>query len=193
MTTLQQPSKVKKGAKGAGKAAPAVILLAVLYYTDEIIFGAPVVATVAWIGTLAAFAIFVPIYLVFDYFIGITMLRIVNGELVVKDVKNPILRKITQWIQKWFAGLEDSSFAEKIQKTLSTKKGRHIRYGGFIIASYFGSAFITIPTMYLLGQRKYLRLLALFSATIYAVTFVGKYALGTYILLSVVKWLVGVF
>lgn len=175
------------------KMAPATAILALLYYSDEIIFGLPIVATTAIIGALPAFIIFSVLYFLFDYWLGMVMLKIVRGDLVIKNIKNPVLRKITSWIKSWFDSIEQSGLVAKLKNKLSTKKGNHVRYSGFILVSYFGSAFITIPVMYVLGQRKHLRLLTAISASIYALTFVAKWALGTFIFLELIKFIINLF
>jgi len=180
-------------------ALPAAALTAGLYYADTIIFAAPIVALGIWLGPWPAFLICIPLYFLFDYALGRLALAIVSGQLKPKKVRHQggvlgILATPLGWIQSWFRRLEQSTLGTQIQKRLSsTQGGRAARYASFVVASYFGTAFITIPMIYLLGQRKYLRLLTAFSAIIYAVTFVTPYALGTFLVLSLVEWLAAQF
>lgn len=180
-------------------ALPAVLLTAGLYYADTIIFAAPIVTLSLWLGPWPAFLICVPLYFLFDYGLGRLSLAIVSGTLQVKKMKKkgPVSRFLAKpvgWIQTWFESLEQSVPGKQIRKRLSaTRGGRIARYASFVIASYFGTAFVTIPMIYLLGQRKYLRLLTSFSAAIYALTFVAPYALGTFLMLSLIKFLASQF
>ena len=176
-------------------ALPAVLLTAGLYYADTIIFAAPIVALSVWLGSWPAFLICLPLYFLFDYGLGRLSLAIVSGRLTVNQMKKQgftgrLLSHPVAWAQKWFRSLQDSVLGRKIQERLSsTRGGRFARYVSFIVASYFGTAFITIPMIYLLGQREYLRLLTAFSAAVYAITFVTPYALGTFLLISLIRWL----
>ncbi len=180
-------------------ALPAVLLTAGLYYADTIIFAAPIVALSVWLGPWPAFLICIPLYFLLDYGLGRLSLAIVSGAIQVKKLRKKgflgrTLANPVGWVQAWFQNLQQSVLGKQIQKRLSaTRSGRFARYTSFVIASYFGTAFVTIPMIYLLGQRKYLRLLTAFSAAVYALTFVTPYALGTFLMLSLIKYLAGQF
>lgn len=178
-------------------ALPAALLAAALYYADTIVFAAPIVAVTLWLGAWLAFLIFVPIYFLFDYGLGRLALAMVSGRLKAEDLKaygsaGKISVKVLGWIQAWFRSLEQSPLGTQIRNRLSSsRRGRAVRYSGFVVASYFGTAFLTIPAIYLLGQRRHLRLLTAFSAAVYALTFVGQYAGATFLTVVVVRFLYG--
>src|SRR3989344_8237188 len=158
-------------------AAPAAILMAVVYYLDYLVFAPPIVAMTAWLGPGTAFVILTPFYLAFDYMLGSMTLTIVRKDKPrAKYVGwlGKIFKMLWKAIDRWFGVYKD--IVPSIQKHLSLRAGLIIRSIGFIFASYWGTAFLTMPSMYLLGQRKHLRLLTALSALIYAVTFVGQTA-----------------
>lgn len=191
--TPNTAQQAKKRLRFLAKLSPAALFVVFLYYADEIIFATPVVAVAAWLGAWPAFLIFMPAYFLFDLFLGTLMLRIISNQLEVEEIKNPVFRKVLGWVYNWFKSIEESEFGEKLKKTLSNKAGGHVRFVSFLVVSYLGSAFITTPFMYLLGQRKKLKLITFLSALIYAVTFVGKYALGTFIFINLVKFIISLF
>lgn len=161
-------------------AFPAVSLMALVYYADNLILGAPIVALTVWLGGLTAFLILTPIYFAFDYMLGRLTLRIVIEEKEAKDYG-----RLMRFIRRWFNSFRDAM--PTIEKRLSSKNKLRLRAVGYVVASYFGTAFLTMPVMYLLGQRRFLRTLTAISAAIYALTFVAQYALGTSIVLEVIK------
>lgn len=152
--------------------APAAILAAVVYYLDYLVFAPPIIAMTVWLGPWAAFIILTPFYLVFDYFLGTITLRIVQKDRPIKY--NGFLRTLLRLIDRWFGVYKN--ILPNIEKRLSAKTGLIIRSFGFVFASYWGTAFLTMPAMYLLGQRRHLHLLTFLSASIYAVTFVAQTA-----------------
>lgn len=174
-------------------ALPAAILAAGLYYADTIVFAAPIVAVSLWLGSWTAFVVFVPIYFLFDYALGRLALALITGKLRPDDFRRygwpgRAPARAAAWIQAWFWSLHESPLGAQIRNRLSSSRGgRSVRYAGFVVASYFGTAFLTIPGVYLLGQRRHLRLLTAFSAVVYALTFVGQYAGATFITVKVVE------
>ena len=178
-------------------ALPAALLAVSLYYADTLLFAAPIVAVSLWLGAWPAFLIFAPVYFLFDYALGRLALALVSGTLRPDDLSEHgwvgrAAATIVGWIQSWFRNLQDSALGAQIQGRLSSSRGgRTVRYLGFVVASYFGTAFLTIPGIYLLGQRHYLRILTAFSAAVYALTFVGQVAGATFVTVTVVKVIIG--
>lgn len=156
---------------------PAIFLVAVVYYIDTWIFGLPVIGITAWKGGWTAFAILAPLYFLIDYALGRMTLK-----LVIEEKEAQEYGLVMKFVRKWFNSLRDT--IPSIEKRLSARNRMVLRAGGFTVASYFGTAFLTIPAMYMLGQRKYLRILTAVSAAIYSITFVAQFVFGT----SIVMW-----
>jgi len=133
-----------------------------LFVFDEVIFGTPVLAMAKWLGPWTAFFVLLPIYFIFDYMLGTLAL---NG---VKRCKSS--GRQNKWSKK-FSDTRGSNVG-KFSYWLMTAGGS----AGFVACSYMGTAFLTMPIVYLLGRRRHLRQLTAISAAIYAITFVGQYA-----------------
>ncbi len=170
-------------------ALPAISLMAVLYYADEFAFAPPIIAVTAWLG-MWGLIFLIPAYWLFDYLLGSLALGIVIRRSEGIAVNRPgVLGWLLRGLQRWFNSF--ASAMPAVNRKLSPEGARRVRVVGFVFASYFGTAFLTMPAMYLLGQRKYLRVLTAASAAIYAVTYVGKYALGTFVVIFLVKVVIG--
>lgn len=138
----------------------AVVAGIALFILDELLFGIPIIAftkitTPAW-----AFIVMVPIYFLFDFFLGTATL---NG------------------VRRWKGTGQQNKWSHKFSETQHTKLGRFARSLvvsggalGFVVCSWLGTAFLTMPLVYLLGQRKHLQDLTALSALIYSLTFVGQ-------------------
>jgi hypothetical protein len=167
-------------------ALPALGLMAVVYYADYLVFAPPIILLTAWLGAWPAFIILTPLYFIFDYVLGSISLRFVQTDKKTKP-RGPILKLI----YRWFAIYKD--LIPKLKDRLSARAGLLIRIVGFVFASYWGTAFLTMPAMYLLGQRRHLKILTAASAAIYAVTFVGQVAGITFIGIKIIQSLVARF
>jgi len=71
--------------------------MALVYYADNLILGAPIVALTVWLGGLTAFLILTPVYFAFDYMLGRLTLRIVIEE---EEAKN--YGRLMRFIRRWF-------------------------------------------------------------------------------------------
>ena len=162
---------------------PAISLMAIVYYADSLLLGAPIIVLTTWLGGFDTFVILTPAYFVLDYALGRLTLRLVVEEADAKSY-GPLMRSVRRWFNS-FRGV-----TPLIEKRLSSRNRLRLRVTGFAIASYFGTAFLTIPVMYLLGQRRFLRILTAISAAIYAVTFVAQYTVGTSVVIEAIKHLI---
>ena len=170
-------------------ALPAIPMAVVLYLADEYFFGAIVIAVTALIG-LWSIPLLVPFFFAFDYFLGRLTLGIVVRRKEGTSVPWTGVRGwIMRGVQKWFDAVADAM--PMVKRKLSPEAAKWARIIGFVFASYFGTAFMTMPAMYLLGQRRYLRLLTAASAAIYAVTFVSKVALVAFVAIELIKAMIG--
>jgi hypothetical protein len=160
-------------------ALPVIFMMTAVYSLDNWVFGLPVVGVTAWHGGWTAFAILTPLYFIVDYALGRMTLRLVVEEKEAQHYGLPM-----RLVRRWFNSLREAIPA--IENRLSGRKRLWLRVTGFTVASYFGTAFLTVPAMYILGQRRFLRLLTAASAAIYAVSFVAQYTVGT----SIVLWLI---
>lgn len=161
-------------------ALPVIFMMTAVYSFDNWVFGLPVVGVTAWRGGWTAFAILTPLYFIVDYVLGRMTLRV-----VVEEKEAQYYGLTMRLVRRWFYSLRDAIPA--IENRLSGRKRLLLRVIGFTVASYFGTAFLTMPAMYMLGQRRFLRLLTVASAVIYAVSFVAQYTLGA----SIALWLIG--
>lgn len=155
--------------------------MAAVYYLDYLIFAPPIIAVTAWLGPWAAFALLAPLYFILDYLLGTITLSIVRKNKRKNYQSSGLLLRL---INRWFDVYRD--MVPAIEKRLSPNAGLWMRSLGFVFASYWGTAFLTMPAMYLLGQRKYLKLLTAASAGIYAITFVGQTAGLTFIGIKII-------
>lgn len=138
-----------------------VAALVAVYLWDDLIFAAPVVATTAWLGPVAAFVVFAPLYAVGSWIIALAAVRAYDRSAAGRP------SKLASWLESQRAR-QRSTWGRRLLDS-----GKLI---GFVASSFLVGGILTTWFLRYSGRRDGIARLAAWSCGIFGVTFVGLYS-----------------
>ena len=132
-----------------------------IYVWDDVIFAAPILAVVSWLGPWTAFVVLSVVYAIASF--GLAMLAVRAYER--RQSHKP--SRLAEWLDRE----REKSHGRVAQRVLTA--GKHV---GFVLSSIFAGGILTTYFLRYAGKTEGLKKRSAISCAIFGVTFVGMYA-----------------
>lgn len=159
--TLHESKQSSGRRKGFVAGIVGIAGFLVLYIWDDLLFAAPIIAAVPFLGVVPTFVLFS---------LGLGGLNFIGGLLAVRAYDR-FSRGDPSRIEAWLSKQATSRRGQWAEKLIRSGKAL-----GFIASSFLLGGVVTTWIVRYLGRREHIKSVALASSAIFAVTFVGLYS-----------------